>query len=64
MEEALEMAMKTTMQTLDTKDPELDRLVFAVVDKKNPKDEFVQFRYLTKDQKQDLVSKCKAKEWL
>ena len=33
-EEALLMAMKTTMQTLDTKDPEIDRLVFAVVDKK------------------------------
>ena len=50
------MAMGTTMQTLDTKNPELDRLVLAVVTKVDNKS--VNFRYLSKDEKSDLVKKC------
>ncbi len=54
-EEAVLLAMKTMMQNLDTADPELDRLVLAVVDKKDPQQKHVDFEYLGTDEKKRLV---------
>ena len=56
-DEALQLAMKTIMKTLDTANPEIKRLVLAIVDKENEKDRGVRFRYLTDEEKTELVKK-------
>lgn len=59
-EEALFLSMKTIMQTLDTISPELDKLVLAVVDKRDEEDKVVRFRYLSGEEKKKLVEKVNA----
>lgn len=54
-EECLLLSMKNIMKTLDTVSPEINRLVFAVVDKAHPDDKTVRFRFLSEKEKEKLV---------
>ncbi len=47
--------MKTIMKTLDTADPDIKKLVLAVIDNKDDKKKSVNFRYLTDNEKKALI---------
>lgn len=49
------------MQTLDTKDPSIEHLVFAVIDKKQESDTTIRFEYLEEDTKKKLVEEVNNK---
>ena len=53
--------METIMQTLDTKDPSIEHLVFAVIDKKQESDTTIRFEYLEEDTKKKLVEEVNNK---
>ncbi len=59
-EQALELAMKTIMTGLDTENPDLEKLVFAVVDRQGERQEGVDFAFVSQEVKKGLVEKVNS----
>lgn len=60
-EEALELVTKVILQTLDTAEPDVNKIVISFLEKKSANDSDVQMTYLVNEEKKKLIEEVNRK---